>query len=768
METPVKLPLGGYIQGTAPMHVPRFQRPYAWSTDEVADFIQDLSRTVERRQGIDGGDREGELHFFGGILSTQFAQPDTTPTYVNEVIDGQQRLATVFLTLIAIRKGLLETLAGLEAQHLTESGAATLARGLAETIWKSYLTYSHQDLRTGKTEQRQALILSDLDRDFFKTIVSGVYPKTAVGSPPSHKRLRDAYRTLERNLISPVLENAEYDSAARVEALRDILVVLTKNFYVVKLFTQANRREAYRLFMVLNDRGTSLSDAELLRTRSLELLQASRFGQLQEQVAASWDAVFESTNNDVSAFLAAFYASRTGQRAPRRNLYDAYIGNIFPDVDDFVDESSAETFRDLILGLQREHVAFRQISDGEWPFENPTASFWLQRRLERLVSVLGRKGDIPLLLAAWAVSPDDDSEFGKFVNQMERYGFRWFAGSAHSGTLSEAYYEQAVQLRADPEGYGFKDFVAELDTFVAHHVPDSQFRSGLEARLRYGSGPTNRIIKHALTTIEDYWRGLHDDDFARYPALTPGVEAAFDLAQVQIEHVYPQDPQDGNWSDALSSMLHSLGNLTFLSGLDNISVSNKPFEEKRTAYRAAASRMTRSLADEIVWTETVVRKRGTEFVTFLERIYALESLSTSSSSSHRAHWLVAQNGEMSPYGDVFGVQYAYRANLPNGRRVRAGDIMVIMLLGPKGSNRRRDIAAIAEIAVVENEPDGGRIARFSRFLELDPHVDLSAMQSDPRSNRQHSINRVPAAFVEQLFPPGLSIDTLPPVVGPEK
>lgn len=764
METPVKLPLGGYIQGTAPMKVPRFQRPYAWTDDEIADFIQDLRRTSAQRRELDGDRRDGEIHFFGGILSTQFAQPDTTPTYTNEVIDGQQRVATVILTLVVLRKAFSHVVSMLEAEGRGASDEAVLARGLGDSIWDLYLSYSHQDLRTGKADRRHALTLSDLDSTFFKAIVGGAEPTVPRNSPPSHTRIRNAFRKLERELVAPIYEDGGSGFTNQVEALRDILVVLTKNFYVIKLYTQANRREAYQLFMVLNDRGVSLSDAELLRTRSLELLQAPEFARLQSEVADSWDRVFEASNSDVSGFLAAYFASRTGERAPRRNLYDAFLNHIFPDHDSFEDERAAEEFRDLIQQLQREHVAYRAIAAGEWPFESANASYWHQKRLERLTGVLGRKGDIPLLLAAWAVNPNDDTDFSRFVDQMERFGFRWHAANAHSGTLSEAYYEQAVQLRADPFGYSFQDFVAEMSPLVASHVPDSDFEAGLQSRLRYGSSPTNRVVKHALTTVDDYWKGLHDHPTTRHPELKPGVETAYDLSQVQIEHVYPQEPQVGHREAALDAVVHQVGNLTFLSSADNIGVSNKPFIEKRTGYRTASSRMTRALADEMTWSSTMVSNRGDQLVGYLKRIYALSEDALSGVVAHRAHWLVSQNDGPNPYGDVFGQQYGYRAKLPNGRRVKAGDIAVIMILGPKKSERLRQIAGIAEIANIAADDDGTRRAIFSRFFELPRWIHIDSLTEDPRSNRQHSINRVSAEFVEQFLPEDMSLGDLPEVM----
>ncbi len=763
METPVKLPLGGFIQGSAPLQVPRFQRPYAWTDEEVEDFIQDVDRTARKRRVLQGSAREEEIHFFGGILSTQYAQPDMTPTYVNEVIDGQQRVATVMLALVVLRKAFIRIADTLDASGAASANESILARGLAENIYNNYLTYEQQDLRTGLVDRRQSLTLSQIDANLFRSVIAGSEPVLPRSAPPSHKRIRSAYRALDAGLVQPLFEAAALSDATRLEALRETLIVLTKNFFVIKLYTQANRNEAYQLFMVLNDRGVSLSDAELLRTKSLELLQDSGYENLQLEVASTWDEVFQSSNADVNAFLAAYFASRTGERAPRRNLYDAYLTQIFPEVESFTNEASAEAFRDLIKQLQAEHSAFRAISAGEWPFRSPSVSYWHQKRLERLISVLGRKGDIPLLLAAWSTSPDDDKLFAELVNQMERYGLRWYAAGAHSGSLSEAYYEQAAQLRADPSNYSLQTFLNEVEPFVALHVTEPDFVNGLRTRLRYGTGPSNRIIKHALTTVEDYWRDLNDNYETRHPDLRPGREAAYDLSQVQIEHIYPQEPQVGERDSLLDGVVHHIGNLTFLSGDDNLDASNKPFREKSVDYRGTSSRMTQEIARNKKWAVEDVEMRGTRLLNFLERIYALNDVLMPTTRQQPSYWLIAQKATGSAYEDIFGREYEYRGNLPNGRRVKAGDRFAVLLLGEEKRNRTRQIVAVGEVGTVLDQIAGFRRAIYSRFLELPQPLEMR-LDEDPRLNRQHSINRIGIEVFQTYLPPGITVEDLPRIV----
>ena len=75
--------------------VPRYQRSYSWTTDEVLDLWNDLIRALD----------EGHSDYFLGTVvlsATSDEDGDSDEEDVPSVIDGQQRLATVSLLLVAL------------------------------------------------------------------------------------------------------------------------------------------------------------------------------------------------------------------------------------------------------------------------------------------------------------------------------------------------------------------------------------------------------------------------------------------------------------------------------------------------------------------------------------------------------------------------------------------------------------------------------------------------------------------------------------------
>ena len=70
--------------------IPLYQRPYAWTTEEVDELLDDL---------IDAMDRDSESPYFLGNVVLIKSDGDAT----SEVVDGQQRLTTLTMLLCVLR-----------------------------------------------------------------------------------------------------------------------------------------------------------------------------------------------------------------------------------------------------------------------------------------------------------------------------------------------------------------------------------------------------------------------------------------------------------------------------------------------------------------------------------------------------------------------------------------------------------------------------------------------------------------------------------------
>ncbi len=87
--------------GNATFYIPPYQRNYEWTSEQCERFFDDIYDIWEKNRDCDGDDAK-ICHFFGTITYMrtikQFGQPDELI-----LIDGQQRITTMMLLLVAIR-----------------------------------------------------------------------------------------------------------------------------------------------------------------------------------------------------------------------------------------------------------------------------------------------------------------------------------------------------------------------------------------------------------------------------------------------------------------------------------------------------------------------------------------------------------------------------------------------------------------------------------------------------------------------------------------
>jgi uncharacterized protein with ParB-like and HNH nuclease domain len=85
-------------QNSSSFFIPPFQRAYAWGQQEIDRYYNDIKRIMESERDIDEKDKQE--HFFGVLV----LKPEIDGFASREVVvDGQQRLTTTLLMLIALR-----------------------------------------------------------------------------------------------------------------------------------------------------------------------------------------------------------------------------------------------------------------------------------------------------------------------------------------------------------------------------------------------------------------------------------------------------------------------------------------------------------------------------------------------------------------------------------------------------------------------------------------------------------------------------------------
>src|SRR2546421_4066939 len=127
-----------FLDGKKQFVIPIYQRTYSWTREQCDQLWNDIIRVST--------DKEVQGHFIGSIVFIQRGLFMVANIPQLLVIDGQQRLTTLSLLLIALAKAAGKSTTSLEISH--------------GEIYDSYLINKH-----GKDEQRYKLLLTQSDKD---------------------------------------------------------------------------------------------------------------------------------------------------------------------------------------------------------------------------------------------------------------------------------------------------------------------------------------------------------------------------------------------------------------------------------------------------------------------------------------------------------------------------------------------------------------------------------------------------------------------------
>ena len=591
------LSYGDVMYRQVPFVIPPYQRAYAWTSEDVDDFIKDVNDLVTKRES-----EPSYQHFFGGIVCVDTPVPRSHEGNQYLVIDGQQRLAT-FAMILALIVRKLEQI----SQEVGEDYSAH-----AKDIKSRYLESSYVDSQDRERKQPR-LVLSKVDQDFFSSLLWNEDLPIPIDGRESHKLLKRAWNKLRKGLIE-ARTSTTVPPEQRRENLLNLRKVITEGCFMILIISR-DEREAYRLFMTLNDRGRSLSAGDLLKSHTLELLE--EYPDAQATAELNWSEMLKGGYKQVEDFLRTYLPSREGRRAGRLTLYDDLCDAFF-NFDGSVSQEASRQISHEINEMRRESLTYSKVVKGEWPYENPTRSTWYTDRLNRLShsKILKHALCYPLLLAARHRLSEE--QFAEIVQMLELFIFRYVTiCKAHAGRLGEEYYKHCCKIRSQRGDYSVDDLRDDLRLLMEEDTTDLLFENRLTQVLTYSQAQSSRVL-HFLSTIESY-RAWYDAGFQGQP--TPDTSSVFDLPSLHVEHIYPQSPRE--CIEELEPLKDSLGNLSFWSGQVNRSVRNDDFVQKKTSYGQSSISLNRYLASLDNWNRDELLKRQRKLVDMAVKIFTI-------------------------------------------------------------------------------------------------------------------------------------------------
>lgn len=606
--TPKYDPVGKFFEYQPIYRVPAYQRSYSWEQLEIEDFTRDLEVCYNKRKF----GNEPMVHFFGQIVCIEVVLQGTEQLKYFELVDGQQRIATFILLITALITIYEEIISPENIGDIVPQNEKGIIEERILDLRKRYIVFQKEVQLN--LQQIQVLNLSNRDQIFFTAFIDSMInnPKkkaedrvTVPGSRESHALIKSAYSLINEKIINLTNTNNLRD---RIGNLKTIEQILETDFCILNMVTN-DRKAAFKLFQVLNNRGKNLTEGDLLRAECLRMLEPHSVSQRFTEEA--WDNILIDVPPDTVEYLKAIYGSYTGQKAGANSLFNEFITQFFPQYEfEHINEDAANQIKEQVKKIEEDVSILRKLSAGQWPFEpRQPIEYWDRHKLYLLVHALNHKECLPFLLSAQLLS---QTIYRDLTQMLERFVFRYsIIGNQYIGDLINIYHEEAKIIRDNTGGYTIASLQAKLQPLI-ERVDDDMFKRQLDDFKFSRLGKSVKPLKYFLLSIEYYHRWFRDGAVGSPTCIDK--ERVYDFTDSTIEHIYPYNGI-GNPSiinHALDPLKNTIGNLTILGNADNRTGDNDDFITKKPIFQDSSLMINRDIAVNASWDEGIIQARTEE------------------------------------------------------------------------------------------------------------------------------------------------------------
>lgn len=540
-------------------HIPEYQRGYSWEEDQLHDFWQDLIQLVE--------DEDLGNHFLGQIVVHYDREQKKW-----FIIDGQQRTSTSVIFLDVLRTLFLE---------LSESYDIEEARDDSDDITSTLIG------RFSEKKQSQKLVLGDVDKKLFETIIQKRYHKNIESINiknlrPSEILIYKARIYLKEQLLE-FIDN-ESDPNIKYEKLSNLYENFIENFKVMYIETD-DVNEAFIIFETLNARGKDLETSDLLKNHIFR-----HSGIKLEQVKKDWDRTIENLNNvDPTRFIRHYWNSQyTFTR--EKDLYKQIKKNIDT-------PKKVENLTNDLLKLSELYTSLNSPEDNTYYQHSD-----LNERIKE-INNLGASSFFPIILAM-ETENFNENEINKVLSRIESLIVRNFVVSGKVANRYEIEFSKIAYNISQQEFSNLDKILISLNKGI---INDEEF----EHNFNTFTTKKTPVIRYLLRKINNY---SNKETIIRN-----------DNNNIHIEHIMPKKPKLWELTEEVhDEYLWKLGNLTLLGQEYNKKATNNTFADKKVIYAKSSIPMSKELTSFDNWTPTEISNRQENFTELALKIWYKE------------------------------------------------------------------------------------------------------------------------------------------------
>jgi len=539
-----------------PFVIPEYQRPYAWTEEQVETLFEDLWEFTT----ISGGAERESSYFLGSVVSYENENGE------QEIIDGQQRITSLFLLLRAIYTKLVATP---ESERTAE--ANNFIGKIEPTIWRT-------DKLTGTVDFKNILLTSRVVNNEGNEILRAILEsgKTDENAKDNYSR---NYRYFQKLFDRHSTENP-------LMIYQFIYAVL--NQAILLPITADTQDTALTIFSTLNDRGLPLSDADIFKAKIYNQLEVEakkvfieRWKDLDEQATDANESIqqlfyynmfyyraLDQDTNTTTPGVRKYYSANKFERLYKKELLETLF---------------------VILNLWKVVNKGEEIEGEAWSKNNK-----IKQTLDILTSYPNEFWKYPVVIYYVCYRNEENFEkrFALFLNKLLM--------------------ELMTKYLMMPTINAVKPDILKLNSaIVASNIPIFEFKTVDVTQLEpYIHNPNRNAVRMLLKTLAYE----HQDE------LLP--------TKWEIEHIFPQKWQTNYFpkeSDStIREKIEHIGNKLPFEKKLNIVAGNGYFSKKKKEYTLSKIAITNTMGTSEVmdWDLDSIMKRDLRISDEMAEIFA--------------------------------------------------------------------------------------------------------------------------------------------------
>lgn len=528
---------------TKPFVIPEYQRPYAWTDEQVETLFEDLWEFT----ATSGGTERDGSYFLGSVVAYENEVGE------QEIIDGQQRITSLFLLLRAIYTKLVATPA---AERTAE--ANNFIGKIEPAIWRT-------NKLTGTVDFKNILLTSRVVNNDGNEILRSIL-ETGKADENAKDNYSKNYRHFQELFDKHSTENP-------LMVYQFIYALL--NQAILLPITADTQDTALTIFSTLNDRGLPLSDADIFKAKIYNQLEAEE----KKDFIECWKELDEQATDANESIQQLFYYNMFYLRALEQDTKTTtpgvrkyYAANKF---ERLYKPGLLDTLF-VILNLWKVVNKGEEIENEAW-----SKNVKIRQSLDILSSYPNEFWKYPVVIyyVCYRKEIDFEKEFALFLNKLlMELMTKYLLIPTINAVKPDILKLNSAIVSSDTPIFDFKD----MDT------------SQLEARIQ---NPNRNVVRMLLKTLA----------YTQQDELLP--------ERWEIEHIFPQKWQTNYFPNVpnatIKEKIEHIGNKLPFEKKLNIVAGNGYFGKKKKEYTASKIAITKTIgtSDITEWDMDSIMKR---------------------------------------------------------------------------------------------------------------------------------------------------------------